>query len=78
MIIPFPTKRRKHWINRQINNVAGYNPDAAQRYLDKRIEERVTTLRRAGVSEELIIADVEPVRAIFESSLDYLFGSRSA
>lgn len=73
-IVPFPTKRRKAWIARHINNVEAYNPDAAQRYLDKRISEREEFLRRCGVSEELIAADVDPVRAIFDGGLARLFG----
>jgi hypothetical protein len=73
-VVPFPARLRKRWINRQVNNVATYNVDAAARYLDKRIDERVAFLERCGVSNERIAADIEPVRAMFDAGLAQLFG----
>jgi hypothetical protein len=73
-VLPFPFSRQRYYIARQINNVADYNPEAAQRYLDKRIAEREASLRRAGVAENLIAPDVEPVRAMFDAGLNRLFG----
>jgi len=77
-VIPFPSRMRKHWIARQINNVADYRLEAAVAYLDKRISERTASLRRAGVPEHLVAADLEPVRAAFDAGLTRLFGKRTA
>jgi Family of unknown function (DUF6074) len=71
-VIPYPLMKRRHWIERQIGNVAHYHADAAERYLAQRIADRVMSLRRAGVADDLIAADVEPVREIF---LNYLSAS---
>jgi hypothetical protein len=67
-----PASARRHWIERQISNVANYHPEAAERYLAQRIADRIGSLQRAGVSDDLIAADVAPVREIF---LNYLSAS---
>jgi hypothetical protein len=77
IVIPFPFARRCAYIRRQIDNVAGYNPDAAKKYLEARIADRVRILRRAGVAEDLIAADIAPVAQIFRDGLRFLFGQRS-
>jgi hypothetical protein len=64
-VIPYPLLKRRHWIERQIGNVANYHADAAERYLAQRIADRVMSLQRAGVNDDLIAADVAPVREIF-------------
>ena len=78
MVLPFPFARRRAYIERQIENVAGYNPQAARRYLDARLEDARRRMRNAGVAEDLIDADVAPVAQIFRDGLRYLFGPRSA
>lgn len=35
-VVPFPSIRRRRWIERQIGNVASYRPEAAARYLKAR------------------------------------------
>jgi hypothetical protein len=75
--VPFPFLRRRSYIDRQIENVAGYRPAAAKRYLAARIADRVRILRRAGVAEHLIEADIKPVEQIFSDGLRFLFGPRS-
>jgi hypothetical protein len=69
-VIPYPLLKRRHWIARQVSNVAHYHQDAAERYLAQRIADRVSSLQRAGVADDLIAADVEPVREIFMSYLN--------
>jgi hypothetical protein len=76
-IVPFPFIKRRPYIDRQLENVVGYRPAAAKRYLAARIADRVRILRRAGVAEELIAADIAPVEQIFADGLRFLFGARS-
>jgi hypothetical protein len=78
VVLPFPFLKRRAWIERQLENVAGYRPAAAKRYLDTRIADRVRALRNAGVDEDLIEADVAPVEQIFRDGLRFMFGPRSA
>jgi hypothetical protein len=73
IVIPYPLLKRRHWIGRQISNVANYHAEAAERYLAQRIADRIMSLQRAGVADNLIAADVEPVREIF---LNYLSASK--
>ena len=77
-VVPFPFARRRAYIDRQLEIVEGYNPAAAKKYLDSRIADRVRSLRRAGVAEDVIQADVAPVEKIFRDWLRFLFGSWSA
>lgn len=76
-VLPFPFTKRRAYIERQLKNVAGYRPAAAKRYLHARIADRVRILRRAGVAEDLIEADVVPVEQIFRDGLRLMFGPRS-
>jgi Family of unknown function (DUF6074) len=78
IVIPFPFARRRAYIERQLANISGYRPAAAKRYLDARIADRVNALRRAGVDEDLIEADIAPVMQLFSDGLRLLFGPRSA
>jgi hypothetical protein len=76
MVLPFPfIKRRAYLDERQIQNVANYGPAAAKRYLDERIADRVRLLRRTGVAEHLIAADIAPVAQIFRDRLRLMFGA---
>jgi hypothetical protein len=75
-VVPFPFCRRRRYIARQLENVAGYRPEAAARYLDARINERVASLHRAGVADQIIAADIEPVRETFDAGLARMFGRR--
>ena len=78
VVVPFPFAKRRAYIQRQLDNVAGYRPEAARRYLEARIADRVRSLRNAGVAEELITADTAPVAQIFRDRLRLMFGPRSA
>ncbi|MFZ2079356.1 MAG: DUF6074 family protein [Xanthobacteraceae bacterium] len=77
VVVPFPFAKRRAYIQRQLENVAGYRPGAARRYLEARIEDRVRNLRNAGVAEDLIKADIAPVEQIFRDGLRFMFGPRS-
>ena len=77
VVVPFPFAERRAYIRRQLDNVAGYRPAAARRYLDERIADRVRLLRRAGVAEHLIAADIAPVAQMFRDRLRLMFGARS-
>jgi hypothetical protein len=77
VVVPFPFAKRRAYIRRQLDNVAGYRPEAARRYLDARIADRVRLLRRAGVAEHLIAADIAPVAQMFRDRLHLMFGARS-
>jgi hypothetical protein len=77
LVLPFPSIRRRAWIERQLANIAGYRPAAAKRHLAARIADRVRSLRNAGVAEDLIDADVAPVEQIFRDGLRFMFGQKS-
>lgn len=77
VVVPFPFANRRAYIQRQLENVRGYRPAAAKRYLDARIEDRVRALRRAGIAEDLIAAEIAPVEQIFRDRLRFMFGPRS-
>jgi hypothetical protein len=69
-VVPFPLIKRSAWISDKLDKASGYNRRrSAEKYLDKRIEDRVESLRRMGISEDLIEKDVAPVRRIFNNML---------
>ena len=78
IVVPFPFVKRREYINRQIQNVSGYRQEAAEKYLATRIEQHEARLRKAGVAEDLIAADVEPVAGIFKVGIISLFGRKQA
>jgi Family of unknown function (DUF6074) len=71
VVVPFPFAKRRAYIQRQLENIVGYRPAAAKRYLEARIADRLRMLRRAGVAEHLIEADIKPVEQIFRDGLRY-------
>jgi hypothetical protein len=74
VVVPFPFAKRRAYIRRQIDNVKRYRPRAAERYLASRIDDQVRRLRRFGIIEDRIQADIAPVEKIFADGLQYLFG----
>jgi Family of unknown function (DUF6074) len=74
VVVPFPFAKRSAYIERQLSNVAGYNPDAAKRYLDARLDDARRRMRNAGIAEHLIDADLAPVEQIFRDRLRLMFG----
>jgi hypothetical protein len=76
-VVPYPFAKRRAYIERQLENVAGYRPEAARKYLEARIEDARRRMRNAGVAEDLIEADLAPVEQIFRDGLRLMFGPRS-
>jgi Family of unknown function (DUF6074) len=57
-IIPFPLVRQHLFIQRQINHVASINPTAGDRYLKWLRQVKAEAMRRRGIAEHLISAEV--------------------
>ena len=55
VVLPFPVRRRLSFIERQAEVAAELGrPAAAKQYIDRQLQLQATTMRRKGVSEQLI------------------------
>jgi Family of unknown function (DUF6074) len=53
-IVPFPLTRRRAFIAKQANHVSWMRPAAAEKYIQYQVKIQGDTLRRKGISEDLI------------------------
>lgn len=68
-VVPFPSTRRKVFIQGLATAAARYAPAAAERYLESKIKRHAERLRRCGVAEALVETDVSKLRQALNAAL---------
>ena len=71
-VVPFPTTRRRAFIERQARRAAELNSDAGERHILYQLEVQRAAMRRKGIDEALIVRELRCMETAIRGSLQRL------
>jgi hypothetical protein len=68
-VLPFPLARRLDFIARQASRALELKPSSGERHIEVQLQMQAAALRRRGIAEPLITAEIRSMAAAIRSAM---------